>query len=146
MGLRGRIIHMLLFELGAVAVATLAVLLAGHEGTQAAVAMNISISLVAMLWNFVFNWGFDAVFTGRREARSWRVRLLQTLAFEGGLLLFTVPLVMYFLELGWWAALVADLALTLLIVVYSLIFNWVFDHARARLLARAQGERYSRRT
>ncbi|QEY24259.1 PACE efflux transporter [Neisseria animalis] len=136
MGLCGRIIHMLLFEIGAVAIGTLAVLCAGHHGTDSAVAMNISISLVAMLWNFAFNWGFDKIFTGRREARGWGVRFLQTLVFEGGLLLFTVPLVMYFLRLGWWAALLADIGLSLLIVAYSLVFNWIFDHARARLLAK----------
>ncbi|ASK26423.1 PACE efflux transporter [Neisseria chenwenguii] len=132
MTFRERIVHMLLFELGALTVGTLAVLLAGYDDTASAAAMNIIMSLTAMLWNFAFNWGFDKIFTGRRETRSWGVRLLQTLAFEGGLLLFTVPVVAYFLQLGWWAALLADLGLSLLIVVYSLAFNWIFDHARAR--------------
>ena len=132
MSLIERIIHMLLFEIGAVVVSTAAVLLAEHDSADTAMAMNISISLIAMLWNFAFNWGFDKIFTGRREARGWSVRLLQTLAFEGGLLLFTVPVVMYFLRLDWWSALLADIALTVLIVGYSLAFNWLFDHARAR--------------
>ncbi|MCP1659460.1 PACE efflux transporter [Neisseria perflava] len=135
MTLKERILHMLLFELGAVIVGTLAVLLLGHEGAGSAMAMNVVISLLAMAWNFAFNWGFDKIFTGRRERRGWGVRLLQTLAFEGGLLLFTVPVVMYFLGLDWWQALLADMGLTLLIVVYSLAFNWIFDQVRAKILA-----------
>lgn len=126
---------MLLFEAGAVMVSTLAVVLAGHNGMATAVSMNIAISLTAMVWNFLFNWGFDQIFIGKREARGWNVRALQTLAFEGGLLLFTVPLVMYFLHLDIWQAFWADIGLTIIIVVYSLVFNWIFDHALAKYRA-----------
>ena len=79
----------------------------------------------------MFNWGFDKVFTGRREQRGWGVRMLQTGAFEGGLLLFTTPLIAWFLKISLWQALLTDIGLTLLIVLYSLVYNWLFDHLRA---------------
>lgn len=133
-----RIIHMVLFEAGAVCIGTLAVL-AADSSASGALMLNVLISLTAMAWNFVFNWSFDQVFTAPRETRSWGVRWCQTLFFEGGLLLFTVPLVMYFLDLNFWRALAADVGLSLLIVAYSLAFNWVFDQVRARFWRRKRG-------
>ncbi|OAM26387.1 hypothetical protein A7P95_09395 [Eikenella longinqua] len=134
-----RFIHSLLFEIGAVLISAIAVLLFGHSQAGTAFGMSVAVSVTAMVWNFVFNWGFDKIFTGRRERRDWGVRMLQTGAFEGGLLFFTTPLIAWFLQIKLWQALLADLGLTLLIVLYSLAYNWAFDHLRARLLARRQG-------
>lgn len=133
-----RFLHSLLFETGAVLISAVAVLLTGHSHAGTAFGMSVAVSVTAMVWNFVFNWGFDKIFTGRREKRGWGVRMLQTGAFEGGLLFFTTPLIAWFLQIKLWQALLTDLGLTLLIVLYSLAYNWVFDHLRARLLARRQ--------
>ena len=88
-----RFAHSLLFEIGAVLISAMAVLFAGQSAADTAFGMSVTVSFTAMAWNFVFNWGFDKVFTGRREQRGWGVRMLQTGAFEGGLLLFTTPLI-----------------------------------------------------
>jgi hypothetical protein len=61
--------------------------------------------------------------------------MLQTSAFEGGLLFFTTPLIAWFLQITLWQALLTDISLTLLIVLYSLAYNWAFDHIRAYWLA-----------
>ena len=131
MSLFERFLHSLLFEIGAVLISAVAVLLAGHSHADTAFGMSVAVSLTAMVWNFVFNWGFDKVFTGRREQRGWGVRMLQTGAFEGGLLLLTTPLIAWFLKITLWQALLTDIGLTLLIVLYSLAYNWLFDHLRA---------------
>ena len=44
MSLIERIIHMLLFEIGAVVVSTAAVLLAGHDSADTAMAMNVNFT------------------------------------------------------------------------------------------------------
>lgn len=126
-----RFAHSLLFEIGAVLISAMAVLFAGQSAADTAFGMSVTVSFTAMAWNFVFNWGFDKVFTGRREQRGWGVRMLQTGAFEGGLLLFTTPLIAWFLKISLWQALLTDIGLTLLIVLYSLVYNWLFDHLRA---------------
>lgn len=133
MKLAERIFHSVLFEIGAVAVATVAVLAVGKGiDTGAAVGTGVVMSLIAMVWNLIFNYFFDKRFTGKREERSLALRIAHTVGFEAGLLFFTIPLIAYLLNLSLWYALVADIGLSLLIMVYALIFNWIYDLARVR--------------
>ncbi|STZ77396.1 Predicted membrane protein [Bergeriella denitrificans] len=129
-----RIFHSVLFEIGAVSVATLAVVAAGSHDAGTAAGAGLVMAGMAMVWNFIFNYGFDKIFTGKREARGLGLRVFHTLAFEAGLLLFTVPVLAHLLQLSLWHALLADIGLTALITVYALVFNWMFDHARAKWL------------
>ncbi|STY60030.1 Predicted membrane protein [Mannheimia haemolytica] len=39
---------------------------------------------------------------------------------------------MYMLDIGWWQAFVMDIGMTLFVLVYSVVFNWVYDHLRLR--------------
>lgn len=61
--------------------------------------MLIAISIIAMVWTFFYNLLFDKVFTGNKLARPLWLRALHILGFEGGLLLFTLPLVMWVMRL-----------------------------------------------
>lgn len=57
MKLAERIFHSVLFEIGAVAVATVAVLAVGKGiDTGAAVGTGVVMSLIAMVWNLIFNY------------------------------------------------------------------------------------------
>ena len=132
MKLAERIFHSVLFEIGAVSVATVAVVAVGKVDTGAAVGTGVVMSLIAMLWNLIFNYFFDKRFTGKREERSLALRIAHTVGFEAGLLFFTIPLIAYLLNLSLWYTLVADIGLSLLIMVYALIFNWIYDLARVR--------------
>ena len=90
----------------------------------------VLVSLTAMLWNLVFNYFLDKVFTGQREKRGVIFRTLQAISFEGGLLIFTMPIIAYFLKVDWITAFMMDFSLTVMVTVYTFIFNWVYDHAR----------------
>lgn len=130
MSLKERVLHALLFELLAILISILTVTLTTPHQTEAVTVVIILISSIAVVWNFIFNWIFDRFFTAAREQRSWRLRTFHTLAFEGGLLLFTLPVVAYILQIDWWRAFMLDIGLTLLIVVYTFCFNWAYDHLR----------------
>lgn len=108
----------------------------GSVNVGAAVGTGIIMAVIAMLWNFSFNYVFDKFFTGRREARRLPLRLFHTLTFEGGLLLISVPLIAYMLKFTLWQAFWTDIGLTLLITLYALIFNWTYDLLRVRVRAR----------
>lgn len=125
-----RLFHAILFELGAI-LSTLLLMdgLTEHPTTQLTLTI-ILISLIAMGWNVLFNLLFDKLFQGERLARDLAVRLLHTVSFELGLLLFTVPLVAFMLNVGWWEALLMDMGMTLFVMGYSLVFNWVYDYLR----------------
>lgn len=135
MTLKERLFHAVLFEIGAVSVATAAVLIVSPNTGGTALGVSVLMAVIAMVWNFVFNSLFDKIFTAPRETRGFGLRLFHTLAFECGLLFATVPLIAYFLQLSLWQALMADIGLTVLITVYALIFNWVYDNARLKFVA-----------
>lgn len=136
MSIKERIVHSVLFEMGAVLLSAFIALLFFQVTVGAAVAVGLVISALAMMWNFVFNLGFDKVFAAPRESRGFGVRLLHTLSFEGGLLVITIPVVAYLLKISLWQAFMLDIGMTVAIVIYTLIFNWIYDHARLRFIRR----------
>jgi uncharacterized membrane protein len=122
-----RVLHALLFEGLAVLLATptLAWLLdrsLGHMGL-----LTAAFSAIAMLWNLVFNLGFDRLQERLGFTRGLGVRLLHALGFEGGLIVVLVPLAAWWLSIGLWQALLLDLGLILFFLPYTLAFNWLYD-------------------
>ncbi|OOF63001.1 hypothetical protein BKL51_08955 [Rodentibacter sp. Ppn85] len=137
MTLKERLLHSALFEIGAVGVSATVMLLVSPEKGGAALGVGILISLVAMAWNLIFNSIFDKIFTAPRETRGLGMRIFHTVMFEGGLLVATIPMIAYFLQLTLWQALMADIGLTILIMVYALIFNWIYDNVRLKFVVKA---------
>lgn len=133
MYIKERILHAVLFEIGAMIVGAIAVILFGGN-THTAFGLSAMIAIVAMLCNFLFNWLFDKIFTGKREERGALFRLFHTVSFEATLLLTTVPMIAYALELDLWQAFLADIGLTLIVMVYAFVFNWIYDHVRLRFV------------
>ncbi len=134
MSLKERLLHSLLFEIGAVTVASVVVLAFSTVKPSAAIGTGIAMSLMAMVWNLVFNAGFDKIFTEPRQHRSFGLRLFHTISFELGLLVFTIPMIAYLLGLTLWQALLADMGLVVLITTYALIFNWIYDNIRLKFI------------
>ncbi|QIW16854.1 hypothetical protein A4G20_05030 [Pasteurellaceae bacterium RH1A] len=134
MSLKERLFHSVLFELGAIAVSSLLVLAFSNVETGTALSAGIAMAIMAMVWNFVFNYGFDKIFTAPRETRGLGLRIFHTISFEAGLLIFTIPMIAYLLDLSLWQAFLADVGLTVVITVYALIFNWVYDNLRLKFV------------
>ena len=86
------------------------------------------LSASALLWNVVYNYLFEC--WERHQANRARTvgrRLLHYVGFEGGLVVLLVPLVAWWLQISWWAALVTDLGLFVFFFFYALVFQWGFD-------------------
>ncbi|QOF67800.1 PACE efflux transporter [Actinobacillus sp. GY-402] len=129
-----RLFHAILFEFLAIIISIFAVkLTTSHPTTETGIVI-VLISVIAVFWNMLFNWIFDKYFPGAREKRRTLLRMFHTLAFEGGLLAFTLPLVAFILKINWLDAFIMDISLTLLIVVYTFFFNLIYDHLRAVML------------
>ncbi|TNH05681.1 PACE efflux transporter [Testudinibacter sp. TR-2022] len=131
-----RIFHAALFEVLAVIFSVIGLTLLTDHSVSALSGTVIVISLMAMVWNFVFNWGFDRVFRGERVLRGFKVRCLHALLFEGGLLLFTIPVVAYLLNISFYQAFIMDLGITVFILLYTVLYNWVYDHVRVWIIRR----------
>lgn len=133
-GIVERIFHAVLFEVLAVLLTIVGLILSTEHQLMAVSGLVILISLIAMVWNFIFNWIFDYFFPASRETRGVKIRLLHVTLFEGGLLCMTLPLVAYILKISLWQAFMIDLAMTVFIVIYTLIFNYIYDHTREMIV------------
>lgn len=123
-----RVLQAVLYETFAVAfVAPVLALVFGEPGWSA-MALSLTMSGIALAWNYVFNGLFEQ--WERRQAvkgRSWQRRAAHGMGFEGGLALILVPVMAWWLDISWWAAFVADLGILLFFLVYTVAFTWIFD-------------------
>ncbi|MGB4925950.1 MAG: PACE efflux transporter [Giesbergeria sp.] len=123
-GLRRRVVYVTVYEIIAIAVATWGLASVTGQGAAHSVVISAASSAIAVAWNLVFNTLFE-----RWEARqSVRGRsVAHAIGFEGGLVLFLVPLFAWWFDIGLWQALVMDLGLLVFFLVYTFVFNWCFD-------------------
>lgn len=122
-----RVLFVSVYEALAIVVVTLA-MLAGRQDLPTASGLAVGSSLIAVTWNWIFNsfferWEARQVVRGRSVAR----RVAHALGFEGGLTLWLVPFMAWWLDVGLLAALLLDLALLLFFLVYTFAFTWAFD-------------------
>lgn len=139
-GIKRRVVYVGLYEL--VAIVLSALLLEWITGVGAAHSVGIAVaaSAVAIGWNLVFNYGFERWELRRGNCgRSIGIRLLHALGFEGGLVVFLVPLIALWLDVSLLEALLMDLGLLAFFLVYTFIFNWVFDEVFGLPVAVAYG-------
>ena len=122
-----RIRQAVAFEvIGLVLVAALGAPLLGlHPGDLGAVALLAS--LLATVWNYVYNVGFDRLLARRGARKTPLVRVVHAVLFEAGLLVATLPLIAWWLEVGVLTALAMDVALAAFYVVYTFVFTWAYD-------------------
>lgn len=133
---RERFFHALAFELLAIAIcAPLGAWLLGYSLAHIGL-LTLMISLVAMTWNMVFNALFDRAQRQLGFERTLVARAIHAVLFEIGLLLAVVPLAAWWLSIGLWEAFVLDIGIALFFLPYTFIFNWTYDHLRARFIER----------
>lgn len=131
---RERALQSLWFEaIGIAVVAPLYALVAGGS-MQSSVVLLVALSLAVMAWSACFNTAFDrleARWAQRRASdRPQRWRIVHAVLHEASAVLITWPLIVALTDLGWLAALVIDLALTLTYALYAYLFHLGFDRLR----------------
>ncbi|MCG9662873.1 PACE efflux transporter [Vibrio mediterranei] len=133
MGIVERVFHSVLFEALAVTFSVIGLALFTNHDVAALSGTMIVIATMAMCWNYLFNLVFDYFVKGERIERSFRMRIAHVILFEAGLLIVTVPVMAYLLNVSLWAAFIMDLGVTLFVTLYAFTFNLVYDHIRAWL-------------
>ncbi|WP_174873257.1 multidrug/biocide efflux PACE transporter [Vogesella oryzae] len=134
--LRERIFHAVLYEVCAMALLVPLGSWLGDADLAHIGALGLMMSTIAMLWNMLFNALFERLERRYHWQRNPTVRSLHAIGFEGGMLLLTIPLVAWWLECSLWQALLLDVGVLLFFLPYTYVFNWSYDHTRARLMAR----------
>lgn len=124
-----RIRHAISFEAIGIVLATPLAAFAFHlPGSDSAVIV-VASATVAMLWNYVYNLGFDHVMNAWRGSteKTTPIRVVHAIFFEMGLLALMLPAIAWYLDISLWQALVMDIALAVFYMVYAFVFNWAYD-------------------
>ncbi|SFM27794.1 PACE efflux transporter [Variovorax sp. OV329] len=127
-GIKRKVVYVGLYEAIAIVVASFGfAAMSGQELSHAA-PLSVAASVIAVGWNLIFNNLFE-MWESRQavKGRSVGRRVAHAMGFEGGLVLMLVPLVAWWLDVSLWAALLMDLGLVVFFLVYTFVFNWVFD-------------------
>jgi len=127
-GIKRKIVYVSLYELIAVAITSFGLAyLAEQELSHAGVAA-VASSLIAVFWNLSYNTLFE-YWEARQPARGRSLlrRLAHAIGFELGLVVMLVPLFAWWLQVSLWQAFILDLGLITFFLVYTFVFNLVFD-------------------
>ncbi|CAK3089864.1 putative membrane protein [Vibrio crassostreae] len=132
-----RVFHSVLFEVLAVTLSIIGLAIFTEHDVNALSGTMIVVATIAMIWNYCFNRIFDRYFTGEKSQRSLKLRIFHVVLFEAGLLIATIPVMAFLLNVGIWQAFLMDIGVTIFITIYAFVFNLIYDHVRALWVRRA---------
>ncbi|TCB66201.1 chlorhexidine efflux PACE transporter AceI [Acinetobacter sp. ANC 4216] len=122
-----RIIHALSYEMILLVIIAIALSFIFDMPMEVTGTLGIAMAVTSVIWNMVFNHFFEKFEAKRQLKRTVGVRILHAIGFEGGLMLVTIPMVAYALEMSIWQAILTDFSMTLCILIYTFIFQWCYD-------------------
>ena len=127
-GVLRKLVYVGLFEGIAIVVTSLGLSLISGHGVVHAGVLSVMSSVIAVVWNLVFNTAFEGWEARQADRRrTVRRRIAHAVGFELGLVVLLVPVFAWWLDVTLWQALVMDLGLMLFFLVYTFSFNWCFD-------------------
>ncbi|MEH6471301.1 MAG: PACE efflux transporter [Halopseudomonas sp.] len=124
-----RLRHTLLFELFAILIAAPAAHWLTGKPMSTVGSLTVILSLLAMAWNYLYNWGFDH-WEHRQNwplPRKLATRILHAIGFEAALLLVGIFIIAYWLQLSLWQAFILDVGFMGFFLFYALAYNWAYD-------------------
>ncbi len=127
-GAKRKVVYVGLYEFIAIVLSAILLEMMSNAGAAESLGLAIAASAVAIIWNLIFNSLFERWEASRKQqGRSLAVRILHAIGFEGGLLIFLIPLVAWWYDVSFWQALLMDLGLLIFFLVYTFVFTWAFD-------------------
>ena len=119
------------FEVGGLLLITPPFAWASGVPVSESIGLLALLALIAAIWNGTYNtcfdW-FDGRLSGRTaDRRPVRLRVMHAIGFETGLLLVSLPIIMWWAGMGFLEALIADIALALAYTCYAFAFNMGYD-------------------
>ncbi|WP_281558659.1 PACE efflux transporter [Thalassomonas sp. RHCl1] len=129
-----RIFHMVLFEALALALLTLAAIYMTGKEALSMGGLAVCLSLIAMVWSYLYNLAYDHYFGADRSRRKLTERILHGLAFELGMVILSFPVIMYVTQLDLLSVFLMDIGVVLFFLVYAVLFNWGYDIIRKQVV------------
>jgi uncharacterized membrane protein len=127
-GIKRKIVYVSFYELIAIGITSVGLSLLSGQGVGHASFAAVASSAIAVAWNLIYNTLFEAWEARQpKRGRGLLRRIAHAIGFEGGLVIMLVPLFAWWLHLSLWDAFVLDLGLIFFFLVYTFLFNLVFD-------------------
>jgi len=123
-----RLVQAVLYELFAISFVGPVLSLVFDKPVGTTLGLAVVLSSIALGWSYAFNTLFER-WESRQSVRgrSFARRLAHGIGFEGGLVLFLVPVISRWLQITPLEALIANLGLMAYFFVYAVVFTWTFD-------------------
>jgi len=115
-----------------------AVLLSWVLGKSLATAggLAVTLSVIAMAWNVAYNALIDRIVQTERVAWKPWTRVAHGLGFEAGLVVWCLPVAAWMLDISLLQAFMVELGFFVIILPYTVLYNWAFDKARHYVVQR----------
>lgn len=127
--IKRRVVYVVFFEVFAITLTTFILIILSGSDAQTSLPLAIIIAIVAVIWNFSYNTLFE--YWERRyqiKVRTFKVRSVHAIFFEGGLTLVCLPLYMLWYGVGIWTALTMEVSLVISFLIFTFVFTLIFDH------------------
>lgn len=131
-----RIIHAVSFEgLATLTLAPTAAWLMQRSVVEMG-GLSVLLATLAMVWSLIYNAAFDRIWLVSRVTRNLKVRALHAIGFESGFIIIGVTAVALLLGVSLMQAFMLEIGFMLFFLPYTMLFNWVWDTLRVRVLKR----------
>ena len=124
-----RIRHAIAFEIIGLAILISVMGKLGYDMAHVGL-MGVFFSIIATFWNYAFNVGFDRLLlkTMNTLKKTFWIGILHSLSFETGLLVITIPVIAWTLDISLWHAFIMDIGMVIFYVIYAYLFNLAYDN------------------
>lgn len=123
-----RTLQVIIFEAIAITVITIGAVILTDQSVLSSSAYAASTSVVAIIWNYVFNTFYEFWESKQhKKGRTLLRRIVHAILFELGLIIFLVPLMAWWFHISLITAFIAEIGLLVFFLIYSISFNWCFD-------------------
>ncbi|MDO6543330.1 PACE efflux transporter [Photobacterium sanguinicancri] len=92
-------------------------------------AMGLGFSIIATVWNYSYNLMFDKAMLKRfgTTVKSGKIRVVHAIIFELCLLVITLPVMAWWLNMTLYDALILDLGMVVFFLFYAYGYNLAYD-------------------
>lgn len=133
-----RLVHAISYEVILLVIIAIALSLIFSMPLEVTGILGAIMAVISVIWNMIFNHYFEKIEHKYQWQRTIRIRILHAIGFEGGLMLATIPIIAYMMNMSFIEALILDFGLTMCILVYTFIFQWCYDIVEGRFFPNAK--------
>nr|WP_229578444.1 MULTISPECIES: PACE efflux transporter [Proteus] len=121
-------VYAITFETLAILLSTVLLAILSQSQSHNSLPVAIAVSVIALIWNYIFNSFFELIESKLRiKKRTVMVRLTHAISFELGLFFFTIPLYMWWYNVGFIKAISMEVTILVFFFIYTYLFTLVFD-------------------